>query len=267
MNLNFKFIAENSSEAITVLDQDWKYSFVNYNAELLLRRKSVELLDQSHWQLFPDLLNTPAEVALRRAMEKRSVVRFEQFLPKLYAWHSIRAVPLECGLILYSQDITDRVRTVRNQAILAEVRSILENAPVAIRITRGREHRVEMVNARSRLLFPGRNIEGLSLRLALPELEGQGYFEILDRVFETGTPYEGKEMPVRFYHDKNNEIAEGYFDIVYQPLFEIDGQVSGILSMATNVTQRVLDRHRLVEAIRQRDTLLAAKQLSASNET
>jgi PAS domain-containing protein len=155
---------------------------------------------------------------------------------------------------------------VRNQAILAEVRSILENAPVAIRITRGKEHRVEMVNARSRLLFPGRKVEGLSLRLALPELEGQGYFEILDQVFATGKPYEGREMFVRYYDDRKSEITDGYFDIIYQPLFEIDGQVSGILSMATNVTQRLHDRRFLAEIIAKHDALLTRTQASDCNE-
>jgi PAS domain-containing protein len=105
MNLKFRIIAENATEAITVLDHDWRYTFANDNAELLLRRKSANLIDQCHWQIFPELLNTPAEAALRRAMEKMSVARYEQFLPKLYAWHSVRAVPLEGGLILYSQDI------------------------------------------------------------------------------------------------------------------------------------------------------------------
>jgi PAS domain S-box-containing protein len=257
-NSNFRFIVENASEAIVIIDHEWRYTFVNYNAELLLRRKAAELIGQCHWQIFPELLNTPAEAALRRAMEKRSVVRYEQFLPKLYAWHSVRAVPSDGRIILYSQDITDRVRTVRNQAILAEVRSILENAPVAIRITRGKEHRIEMANARSRLLFPDRLIEGMSLRLALPELEDQGYFEILDQVFETGKPYEGREMFARYFDPNTGELTDGYFDVVYQPLFEIDGQVSGILSMATNVSQRVSDRHRLAEVMARYDALLAS---------
>jgi PAS domain S-box-containing protein len=260
MEQAFAYIVQNSPEAIAILDRDWKYRYVNYKAEILLRQKSDALAGHSLWRVFPELLDTPAEAALKKAVEKRISVRFEQFLPRLYAWHSVRALPIDDGVVLYSIDITDRMRDAHSEAVKAEIRNILENAPLAIRITRGKEHRIETVNARARQLFHHRRVEGLTMRAALPELEEQGYVEILDEVFATGKPFEGNEMPVRFYREDSEEMIEGLFNIIHQPLFDVSGHVTGIMSMATNITQRVIDRTTLAELTAERDRLLAALQ-------
>ncbi|MBW4486229.1 MAG: PAS domain-containing protein [Trichocoleus desertorum ATA4-8-CV12] len=59
----------------------------------MLRRKQAELLGRSVWEVFPELLNTPAEAQLRQAAAGGIVVKFELFLPGLYAWHEVWAVP------------------------------------------------------------------------------------------------------------------------------------------------------------------------------
>ncbi|HEY9876877.1 MAG TPA: PAS domain-containing protein, partial [Leptolyngbyaceae cyanobacterium] len=110
---------EFTSDAITVLDHQWLYTCVNHSAELLLRRRQEELLNRSFWEVFPDVLNTSAEAHLRRALEDRVTVKFEMFLPKLYAWHEVRAVPTQEGLILFSRDISDRVRVLQDEAVRA----------------------------------------------------------------------------------------------------------------------------------------------------
>jgi len=42
---------------------------------------------------------------------------------------------------------------------------------------------------------------GCSVRDALPELAGQGMYELLDSVYESGTPYVATERPVRLDRD------------------------------------------------------------------
>jgi PAS domain S-box-containing protein len=166
VKLDLETVLEYTSDAITALDKEWHYTCVNYSAERLLRRKRDELLGRSLWDVFPDLLDTPAEVQLREAAATRVSVKFELFLPKLYAWHEVRAVPTENGLLLFSRDIFDRVRALRDEAVQAEVRMIIEQAPIAISIMRGPEHRIEINNRRFQQLIGGRNLEGLTVRNA-----------------------------------------------------------------------------------------------------
>lgn len=244
MTSTLEIVLENTSDAILFLDRDWKYTYLNDRAELLLRRKRGELLGRTVWAAFPDLLNTPAETHLRRAAQIGMTVRFEQFLPGLYAWHEVRAVPVESGLILFAHDVTDRARAVRDEAVRAGIRNILENAPVAIMLMRGSEHRVELQNAEMSRLLGGRDVEGMTMRHAFPELEGQGLFEMLDTAYAGSKTVQSRETPVRYFRDASGEIYAGWFDLMVQPLFETNGQVSGILMMVVEVTDRLREQEQ-----------------------
>lgn len=255
-NLDLETVLEYTSDAITALDSDWNYTSVNYSAELLLRRKQAELLGRSIWEVFPELLNTPAEAQLRQAATGGIVAKFELFLPGLYAWHEVRAVPTEKGLILFSRDISDRIRVLREEAVRAEIRNILEHAPVGICIMRGREHRIEMQNRSFYQLIGNRNLEGLTVRNAFRELEDQGFFELLDQVYASGEAYEGKELLVRYDRQGTGEMYEGYFNVIYQPLLDTAGHVCGILSLNIEVTAEVLERQRIDRMATERDAIL-----------
>ncbi|HEY9879901.1 MAG TPA: PAS domain S-box protein, partial [Leptolyngbyaceae cyanobacterium] len=136
------------------------------------------------------------------------------------------------------------------------IRNILEHAPVAISILRGREHRIEMHNDMYQRLIGGRNIEGMTFRSAFRELEGQGYFELLDKVYTTGETYEGKELIAQYYRNETGEMYEGYFSIIYQPLFDMSGHVNGILSLIIEVTEEVRARQSISRFAMERDAVL-----------
>lgn len=176
-----------------------------------------------------------------------------------WRWHLARALPLRDvqGRVVRwfgsNTDIDDRraAERARDRA-LAEVEAARENlfrafdqAPAAISVTEGPDHVTTTQNALSRQLVGGRDLRGLPARDALPELEGQGFFEILDRVFATGEPFVGREMPVRWDPLANGVLRESYFDLVYQPLRDADGRITGILSHSVEVTAQVKAREEL----------------------
>jgi len=142
--------------------------------------------------------------------------------------------------------------------LLAEVeaqRSRLEElvmrAPAVMSVTRGPEHRFVLCNPRYRHLLGGRDVTGLTAREAMPGLEGQGVLDILDRVFSTGEPFVGKELPGRLGASAVDvTTAESYFDFVYQPLRDAEGRVEGIASFAFEVTDQVLARRTVEELLR-----------------
>jgi signal transduction histidine kinase len=124
----------------------------------------------------------------------------------------------------------------------AQLEQILEEIPAAVSVTRGPEHHVEYLNPLSRVLTGGREVLGRTMREAYPELAGQGYFELMDRVYATGEPYRSSEARVAFDREGDGTPEEAYFDFSYQPLFGPAGEVSGILRFAVEVTAAVRAR-------------------------
>lgn len=118
----------------------------------------------------------------------------------------------------------------------------LMQLPAVIGIFRGPEHRLEFVNrATSRLVGP-RALLGRTLREALPELKGQGLYELLDHVYRTGEPFEVTEAPLQLSNDDGPRA--GHFDMVIQPLREPGGEVDGVMLFGIEVTKQVLARRR-----------------------
>src|SRR5664279_2141362 len=89
-------------------------------------------------------------------------------------------------------------------------------------------HVFEIANDAYRKLIGSRNIVGLPAREAVPEAEGQGYFERLDQVFATGVAFAARRAPIRLASGPDGRLRDRYIDFVYQPITETDGSVSGI---------------------------------------
>ena len=100
-------------------------------------------------------------------------------------------------------------RARQSDAVRESLRHILMDAPVAIMITRGAEHRFELVNTAARVLVGGRNLEGLAARAALPEVD-PALFAIIDQVYETGEPVTMRDLVVTY--DRNGD-GQPYTDL------------------------------------------------------
>jgi|GEM_PF-787088 len=259
-DVDVKVLLENTSDAVILLDGEFRYEYVNHAAELLLRRKQESLQGLCHWDLYAELVGTTAEAQLRASFEQQRTVIFEQFIPSLYAWHSVVCVPSPQRLTLFCRDITDRVRALRDAAVREGMRSVLEHVPVAVTITRGPEHRIELQNTHSRDLLNGRCFEGSTVVSALPETAEQGFITILDEVYTSGLAFSGTEIPLSYSKEGTEVQCQAYFDLTYQPIFDTNGSVSGILHLGVDVTERLKEKSMLARYVAERDATL--RQLS-----
>lgn len=123
--------------------------------------------------------------------------------------------------------------------------NVLMQLPAMICILRGPEHVFELVNPPSQELIGQRNLLGKKVREALPELEDQGYFELLDRVYNTREPYIGRAMPASII--RNGKTIELFVDVTYLPFTNKDGKVEGVISFSYDVTEAVKAQQRLAE--------------------
>ncbi|MBK4738436.1 hybrid sensor histidine kinase/response regulator [Noviherbaspirillum pedocola] len=155
------------------------------------------------------------------------------------------------GFAKITRDITEQRRARERQAhereaALAarteEYRQLLrlfEQAPGFVCFFRGPEHVYELQNAAHHRLAEFKDIIGKPVRQALPELEGQGFFELLDGVFESGTPYVGRALPLMVKPASGGPGEQRYIDFVYQPIFDEEGRVVGVFSQGSDVTEQV----------------------------
>ncbi|MDR7093996.1 hybrid sensor histidine kinase/response regulator [Hydrogenophaga laconesensis] len=124
------------------------------------------------------------------------------------------------------------------------LRAMFKDAPSFMALLSGPGHVFELANdAYMRLVGP-RPLIGLSAREALPELSGQGYFELLDRVYATGEAFVGEAMAVRIQRAPGAEPVERFVHLVYQPLF-VAGRVQGIFVDGYDVTHQKNAEHAL----------------------
>lgn len=122
--------------------------------------------------------------------------------------------------------------------------SILMHIPAIVCVLRGAEFVFELANEPCRKLTGYRKLEGVKLTEAFPEISGQGFVELLTKVYSTGEAFSGKEAPVVLTkNDKEKETF--YLDFTYQPLSDADGLTEAILVFAYDVTEQVLSRNRI----------------------
>jgi PAS domain S-box-containing protein len=119
------------------------------------------------------------------------------------------------------------------------LRNLFNQAPGFVAVLTGPDHVFEMVNEAYYQLVGHRDIIGKPVWEALPEVQGQGYEEILDRVFNTGEPWKAYGMPLEVQRRKDGPVVKCYIDLSYQAYRAEDGSVLGIFAQGYDVTEAV----------------------------
>lgn len=156
------------------------------------------------------------------------------------------------GAVSVAKDITERKRFEEKSSRLLEalhsewerLSEIFERSLAFMAVLRGPEHIFERANARFFQLVGNRDIIGKSVREAMPEIEGQGYLEMLDQVYQTSKPIFGSDLRVAI-RQENGELDERCLEFVYEALRTADGEVSGVLVHGIDLTERKRAEERL----------------------
>jgi PAS domain S-box-containing protein len=133
----------------------------------------------------------------------------------------------------------ERERLLREvQAANERLSDIFRQAPAFMCTLRGPDHMFEMVNERYRQLVGNRDLIGQTVRQALPELDSQGFLEVLDSVYRGGEPAFGHDVAVMLQRESGMPLEERFLDLVYTPLRDAEGQVTGLLVHGVDQTHR-----------------------------
>ncbi|WP_185994465.1 SpoIIE family protein phosphatase [Nocardioides campestrisoli] len=145
-------ILESMPAAFYHLDTDWRFTFVNAEAERLLGAVTTRLVDEVVWELFPETVGSEFERQYRHAITSGEHQQFEAYYPApLDSWYEVRAWPSPDGLSVYFLDITERRRTEAELAHSAERSRLLAEVTAALTDTLDTE---KGVGALAKLLVP-----------------------------------------------------------------------------------------------------------------
>ena len=152
------------------------------------------------------------------------------------------------GMFCVCTETTGEVLAARTRAKeLEDLRQMFQQAPGIMAYLSGPEHVFEMHNDSFRALI-GRSAVGKKVRDALPELRNQGFFQLLDRVYQSGESFVGEEVSVSLQRQPAAPLEERFINFVYQPVRDARGMVIGIFVEGSDITRSVLANRALQES-------------------
>ena len=107
---------ESVTDAFYMLDRQWRFTFVNAEAERIQERTRAQLLGRVVWEVFPEAVGTAFDIEFHRAMATGETALFESYYPPLDLWVAVRAFPSDDGLAVYFLDIKAQRAAVESLA-------------------------------------------------------------------------------------------------------------------------------------------------------
>jgi hypothetical protein len=127
-------ILESITDAFFAVDRDWRFTYVNRQAEHVLGRAPGDLLGEVLWDEYPGLRGSEFEAAYRRTADERAPRSLTAHYPDHGRWYEVHAYPApDGGISVYFRDATDRKRAeeqLHAQSVVTE--TVTRNAAQAL---------------------------------------------------------------------------------------------------------------------------------------
>ncbi|MBA4147702.1 MAG: PAS domain S-box protein [Verrucomicrobia bacterium] len=220
------------TDAFLSVDRDWRFIYVNREAERLLRKSRTQLIGRNIWEEFPEAVGSDFEQQYQRAVSEQVTVKFESFYTPLQVWLYVSAYPSPEGLSVYFHDITERKRAEESLRASEEFsRSIIESSSDCIKI----------LDVQGRLLSMTKNGQELMEISDLKPYLGQLWVD-----FWKNDHYEDAGRAMAAALNGNTGRFQGfcrtmagtpkYWDVICTPIFGRDGKPERVLSVSRDIT-------------------------------
>jgi PAS domain S-box-containing protein len=251
---------------------------IQYVNEIMTRYwgKDMSVIGKTFMEAIPELQGQPFIDILRNVYAlgesyigtaEEAFLRVDGKLRPFYFNYIYKALRNSDGEIYgihhMAMDVTEQVLSRKKvEQSEANLRNIILKAPVAMCILKGPDYVVEIANDRMFMLWGKRRDELLNkpIFVGLPEVRHQGFEQILRHVYETEETFYGDETPIDLPRDQGIETV--YVSFVYEPFRDSEGVVSGIMAVASDVTEQVIARQKVEELVEER-----TRELGESNKS
>lgn len=111
------------ADGFYALNREWRFTYVNPEAERALCRTAGQLLGRNIWHEFPEAVGSSFHRQYERALAEDVPVAFVDFYAPLNLWVQVRASPCPEGLLVFFTDVTEEIRA---QQEIAQLNADLE---------------------------------------------------------------------------------------------------------------------------------------------
>ncbi len=230
--------------AFFAVDDEWRFVYVNREAEHWLECTRAEVLGNALWDVFPASLGSDFEPEYRGAMVEGRATTFDTFHAGLHAWCRVSVYPSEEGISVYCRDVTaERIERQRLELLEASVAQLHDIVLITDASPEAPGPRIVFVNdAFERLTgFARDQVLGQSPRLLQGPLTDRAELDRVRAALQRREPI-GVEL---LNYSRSGETYWIEMDIV--PVCIGAAEVTHFVAIERDITERKRDQRQLRE--------------------
>ncbi|GGD20959.1 sensor histidine kinase [Aureimonas glaciei] len=157
-----------------------------------------------------------------------------------------RTLSGETELLQRAREAEDAYRSSMSES--ADFKRLFQRAPAMVAILDGPSHVFSFANDAFQRFVGGRPLIGRDVRTAFPDIEGQGFYEMLRAVFVDAAAHNAEDQRIVLASPDGEGMREAYFDFAAHPIQDMHGAVTGIFVQGMDRTEHFqsLQRQRLL---------------------
>jgi PAS domain S-box-containing protein len=253
-------ILESISDAFFAVDRDWRFIYVNSQAERLLDRQPGDLLGRVIWDEFPGLVGSPFETAYHRVASERITLSVTSFYPDHDRWYEVHVYPAGDGISIYFQNVTERkgaeAEVERLTQATEQQRRIYETA-----LSNSADFNY-VFDLDGRFVYVNKALLALWDK-QLHEAVGKNFFDLdyppalAARLQEQIQTVIKTRQPLRDETPYTSAVGERQYEYIFVPVLGADGSVEAVSGSTRDITDRKQAEKALRDADRRKDEFLA----------
>jgi len=228
-------ILESMNDNFIALDKNFKLTFINKAALKLYDMQGEQLIDKNLWDVLPNGKELRFYEELKKALDERVAVQFEEYSPLIGKWIYVNAYPTRNGLAVYFRDITEqkRLRDILKEneynlrALINNTSDFIWSVDKDLNIIQINQPFVDFIHSfTGKVLRPGDSVVSDDFGPAMRE-KWQNYFQ---------RALSGQTFLI--VDEETIGTTKHHREKRFKPIFSEDGEVMGVSVFARDISEQ-----------------------------
>ncbi|MBB6129306.1 PAS domain-containing protein [Mucilaginibacter lappiensis] len=237
---------ESITDSFFIIDNNWRFVRVNAAFEKIWGKPRAQLLGKVIWDLFPQLINTPFEIAYREAQAKQESVKFMVYFAPLNKWFRTAVYPSTEGITVFAKNVTYEMRA-QEEALWTKnnLEALINNTNDKIWSVDTDNRYVYMNNA---YIAQIKAMTGVSPQKGEYSYKDVGFpQEVIDEwsaYYSRALNGENYTIVLESVDDEAKNPA--FYEVSFNPIFASNGEIKGVGCFAHDISERLKTEQELL---------------------